>query len=407
MEGAPRGILGVMPLRALVPLLLAVGLATLPARGADERIWLEVRAPQAGEVVTGPVGVLEVAGWAGTSSEDRHDLVIAIDVSESTGLPSGVDVNRNGRIGRTLRSSRDPLRRPNPRRRCSDTGDSVLAAEIAGASQLIERLDPRRTRVGIVVFSGGAQVIAPLGNPRDEIGAALDELASDAIPSGTTNIAAALRTATRAVLDGEPLAGAEPHRSLILLSDGTPVGREPVEQNAAEILDAATSAAEMGVRIHTFAIGIEIMEGTDVYARISSRSGGHFVAIQKPADIALRLSRLNLARLAEVVVANATSGEPGRATRLFPDGSFDGVVGLVAGENRITVAAQGPGGARQLKERVVVFERREPRDAAEVKATREKLARLRERTMETELALEIERRRDAEQDKRVDLLLDP
>ena len=43
--------------------------------------------------MTGPVGVLEVEGWAGTSSEDRHDLIIAIDVSESTGLPSGVDVN--------------------------------------------------------------------------------------------------------------------------------------------------------------------------------------------------------------------------------------------------------------------------------------------------------------------------
>ncbi len=396
-----------MPLRALAPLLVAVSLAAVPAHGTDERIWLEIRAPEAGEVVTGPVGVLEVEGWAGTSSEDRHDLVIAIDVSESTSLPSGVDVNRNGRIGRTLRSSRDPLRLPNPRRRCSDTGDSVLAAEIAGARQLVERLDPKRTRVGIVAFAGSAGVIAPLGNPREETGAALGELASDAIPSGTTNIAAALRAATRAVLAGEPLPGAEPHRSLILLSDGTPVGREPVEQNAAEILDAAAEAAQLGVRIHTFAIGAEIMTGTDVYARISSRSGGHFVAIQKPADIALRLSRLNLAELAEVVVANATTGEPGRATRLFPDGSFDGMVGLVPGENRITVAAEGPRGARQFAERVVVFERREPRDAAEVEAAREKLARLRERTMETELALEIERRRDAEQDKQLDLLLDP
>jgi hypothetical protein len=396
-----------MPLRALAPLLMAVGLTALPTRGEDQRIWLELRVPETGAVVTGPVGVLEVAGWAGSSSEDRHDLVIAIDVSSSTGLPSGVDVNANGRIGRTLRSSRDPLRRPNPRRRCNDTGDTVLAAEIAGARRLIERLDPKRTRVGIVFFSNGARVVAPLGSSRDEVGAALDELASEVIPSGTTNIAAALRTATRAVLDGEPLPGAEPHRSLILLSDGTPVGREPVEQSAAEILAAASLAAEMGVRIHAFAIGVEIMAGTDVYARISSLSGGHFVAIQKPADIALRLSRLNLARLAEVVVANATTGEPGRATRLFPDGSFDGVVGLVPGSNRITVAAEGPGGARQFAERLVVFERRKPRDAAELRAAREKLARLRQRTMETELALEIERSRDAEQGKQLDVLLDP
>jgi hypothetical protein len=268
-------------------------------------------------------------------------------------------------------------------------------------------MDRRRTRIGVVIFSGGAKVIAPLGQSRDEIGPALDRLASDTIPSGTTNIAAALRTATRAVVEGEPLPGAEPHRSLILLSDGTPKGRGPTEQRAAEILDAAYEAGEMGVRIHTFAIGAEIMEGTDVYARISSPTGGHFVAVQKPADVALRLSRLNLTRLAEVVVANATTGELGRATRLFPDGSFDGVVGLVPGENRIAVEARGPGGVRQVIERLVVFERREPRNEAELQAAREKLARLRRRTMEAELTLEIERGRGAEQDKRLDLLLEP
>ncbi len=95
----------------------------------------------------------------------------------------------------------------------------------------------------------------------------------------------------------------------------------------------------------------------------------------------------------------------GRATRLFPDGSFDGVVGLAPGENRISVTARGPGGIEQVAERVVVFERRDPRDAAEVQAAREKLARLRRRTMETELTLEIERSRGAEQDKQ--LVLEP
>jgi len=396
-----------MPLRALAPLMMAVIVFALPARGGDEQLWLEVRAPESGAVVTGPIGVLEVAGWAGASCEDRHELIIAIDVSRSTGLPSGVDVNGNGRIGRSLRSSRDPLRPANPRRRCSDPGDTVLAAEIAGARHLVAHLDPKRTRVGIVIFSGGAQLVAPLESSREEIGAALDEVASDTIPSGVTNIAAALRTATRAVLDGAPQPGPEAHRSLILLSDGTPEGREPIEESAAKILDAALEAAEMGVQIHTFAIGAEIMAGTDVYAKISSQSGGQFVAIQKPADIALRLSRLNLTRLAEVVLANATTGEPGRATRLFPDGSFDGVVGLTPGENRISVTARGPGGTPQTSERLVVFERRDLRDAAEVQAAREKLARLRRRTMETELALEIERTRGAEQDKQLDLLLDP
>jgi hypothetical protein len=355
--------------------------------------------------VTGPIGLLEVQGWAGASSEDRHELVIAIDVSRSTGLPSGADVNGNGKTGRVLRSSRDPLRVATPQRRCTDSGDTVLAAEIAGARRLIERLDPKRTRVGIVIFSGGARVIAPLGSSHAEIGAALSELAADLLPFGTTDLAAALRTATRAVLDGAPSSGAKAHRALILLSDGTPAGWEPVEKAAAETLEAALEAAERGIRIHTFAIGTEAMEGTDVFARISSRSGGQFVAVEKPADIALRLSQLKLTRLAEVVLRNVTTGEPGRATRLFPDGSFDGVVGLVPGRNRISVTARGPGGVEQFAERIVLFERRELRDAADLQATREKLAWLRRRTLETELALEIERTRGARQDKQLDLLL--
>jgi len=396
-----------MPLRTLAPLLMAVIVVALPARGADEKIWLELWAPESGAVVTGPIGVLEVAGWAGTSSEDRHDLIIAIDISESTGLPSRTDVNGNGRIGRTRRSARDPLRHRNPYRRCTDPGDTVLAAEIAGARRLIEYLDPKRTRIGIVIFSGGARVVAPLGSSRDEIGAALGRIASKTIPSGATSIADALRAATRAALDGAPPQGAEPHRSLILLSDGTPTDPRGLERAAAEALDAAFEAAERGVRIHTFAIGTQIMEGTDVYARISSQSGGHFVVVERLSDIALHLSLLELTRIAKVVLTNATTGEPGRATRLFPDGSFDGLIDLAPGENRISVAARGPDGVRQVTERVVVFERRKPRDAAELQATREKLARLRRRTMETELALEIERGRGAEQDKRLDLLLEP
>ena len=285
---------------------------------------------------------------------------------------------------------------------------TVLAAEIAGARQLIEHLDPKRTRVGIVIFSGGARVIAPLGklSRRDRRRTRRARVGRDSIRDDEHRRRPARGDPRRSRRRAAPGRGA-PSLADPALRWNSRWTRSRSSRTRQRSSTPRLEAAEMGVRIHTFAIGARSWTGTDVYARISSRSGGHFVAIQKPADIALRLSRLNLTRLAEVVVANATTGEPGRATRLFPDGSFDGVVGLVPGENRITVAAQGPGGARQFAERVVVFERREPRDAAEVEAAREKLARLRRRTMETELALEIERSRDAEQDKQLDLLLDP
>ena len=45
----PRGILAVMPLRALAPLLVAVmSSCRARSRERDERIWLEVRAPETG-----------------------------------------------------------------------------------------------------------------------------------------------------------------------------------------------------------------------------------------------------------------------------------------------------------------------------------------------------------------------
>ncbi len=396
-----------MPLPAPAPLLVAAILLAAPARGADEKIWLELRAPESGVVVTGPIGLLEVEGWAGATSEDRHELIIAIDVSVSTGLPSGADVNQNGKVGRTLRSNRDPQRNRNPRRRCTDPGDTILAAEIAGARQLIEHLDPKRTRTGIVIFSSRARVIAPLSSSREALGAALDEVASEVVPFGTTNIAAALRTATRAFADSEVPPDQKPRRSVILLSDGSPEGRGALERTIAETFDAARQATENGVRIHAFAIGAEIMEETDVYRRISAGSGGHFVAVEKPSEISLCLSHLQLTRPTRIVLANSTTGEPARAVRHFADGSFDGIVSLVPGENRISVEARAPGGALRALTRVVVFERSDPTDAEEARAAREKLARLRRRTMETDLAQEITRGRGEEQHKQLDLLLDP
>jgi hypothetical protein len=395
-----------MPLRALAPLLVAAIVLAAPEIGADEQIWLELRAPESGAAVTGPIGLLEVEGWAGATSEDRHELIIAIDVSASTGLPSGADVNENGKVGRTLRSSRDPQRNRNPRRQCTDPGDTVLAAEIAGARQLVEHLDPKRTRTGIVIFSSRARLIAPISSSRQALGAALDDLASEVVPFGSTNIAAALRTATRAFADTEAPAGQKPHRSVILLSDGWPLGDGALERSLSETLDAARQATENGVKIHTFAIGADTMEGIDVYRRISAGSGGHFVAVEKPSEISLCLSHLQLTQPIRIALANSTTGEAGRAVRQFADGSFDGIVSLVPGENRISVEARGPGGALRALERVVIFQRSDPTDAAEARAAREKLARLRRRTMETDLALEVTRGRGEEQDKQLDLLLD-
>ena len=94
----------------------------------------------------------------------------------------------------------------------------------------------------------------------------------------------------------------------------------------------------------------------------------------------------------------------GRAVRVLPDGSFDGVVVLAPGENRIRATARDGAGAEHSDERVVHYERREARDAAEAERFDQQLAALRSelerRRIETELVAEIQaaraRRRELE-----------
>jgi hypothetical protein len=82
-----------------------------------------------------------------------------------------------------------------------------------------------------------------------------------------------------------------------------------------------------------------------------------------------------------VELQNATSGEPGRAVRLFPDGSFDGFAPLSSGKNELRLTAVSEGGARATVTRFVTFEKALPDP--------EKLERFRKqleiRAVETEL----------------------
>jgi hypothetical protein len=78
--------------------------------------------------------------------------------------------------------------------------------------------------------------------------------------------------------------------------------------------------------------------------------------------------------------------------RLFPDGSFDGLVTLQPGANQLRIEAFSRDGARTRVDRAV---RRLPGSADEVEAAqgRQLLDALRQRTAEMEAWAEVERRR--------------
>lgn len=112
---------------------------------------------------------------------------------------------------------------------CLDTSRSMLARDVepdrlSRAMRDIRAVLPRLVggdRVGLVVFAGQARLWVPLTHDVDSFRAMLDEVDTDVVPKGGTDLAAALRrcgelaepdhVATTAVVlltDGEDLAGA-------------------------------------------------------------------------------------------------------------------------------------------------------------------------------------------------------
>jgi hypothetical protein len=383
-----------LPAALLVASLAAIlpGSVPIPA-AAGEQIWIDLARP-VGDT-TGPVALAEIRGWAGAGPARQHDVILVVDVSGSTLLPSGGDVDGDGRVGRKLRSAGDPQRSFNPRRLCSDPGDTIRAAEILAARRFVASLDPERTRIGLVVFADRAELRVALGGSRAQFEAALDELEQEmAFGWGATDLSAAIRLGREALL-AKAGAEAEPGRQrwMVVLSDGSPNLPGSPLPAAQAARDQAALAAAAGIRLQTFALGEEVMEETDVYRELAEATGGDFAWVKHPADVVPYLGGLDLTRVAELRVENTTTGEAGRAVRVSPDGRFDGLVPLEPGENLIRVTARGRNGTEQAAECRVHFERREPRTPEEVQAVAALLERLRARTEALELGVEVERYR--------------
>lgn len=393
-------------------LALAAALAQAPAQAGAAA--LELHAPAAEESESA-LPLLEVRGHAGGRAPAGHDVVIAIDVSASATAYSGHDLDGDGPEGRTSPSllARIAERGAGETTRkvlgeVPDLEDSVVLAELLAAEALIERLDPRSVRVGIVAFSDRAHVVAPLGSRPELLRRALGALRADFWRYyGGTHFGEAVRVSL-AELRHDPAserpgrAGARASEagareaSILLLSDGSPTLPPAGGGPDAASVHAAQDAAVEGVRVYTFALGAEAEASLDIYRAMAATSGGRFERIERPGDAIGRLRTVDLADLAEVRVENLTNGQSGRALRTFPDGSFDAFLLLDAGENRLRVTAVLRDGSASSLERRVHYRAVDPATAGSgtLEAEREALlAELRRRTREVELWAEIERGR--------------
>ena len=350
--------------------------ARAPAQHAQE-VWLEVASPGEDPAHEESVGWLEVRGWAGAGKPVEHDLVLVIDVSGSTALASGSDIDGDGRVGRVSRANAN-WRSFNPSRLSSDDGDTVLAAELMASRRLIERLNPESSRIGILSFANRARPNAPVGSERESLDLALTRL-EKSFGSGATNMADAIELATEALLFARPPEQPDRRQSILLLSDGYPTLPNHPEDAA---YAAAEVAAARGIRIYTFGLGVGELQPDDIFPEIAFLSGGKHVRVDEPAKIVHELSRIRLTEIADVEVENLTTGAAGRATRIFPDGSFDSLVRLQPGVNQIRIRALGDSGGRASVERTVTYV---PSDTPDPEATEAFRDKLRARTLETRL----------------------
>ncbi len=386
--------------------LLAVLVLALPGAGAAaEKIWLDLEAPREGQLVRATVPLVEVRGWAGTGVRGGHDVLIALDRSLSVWESSGADIDGDGRIGTDRRLAGGAANHPFW---TTDPGDTIFQAELSAARKLIERIDPATTRMGIVVFGGRAKLLAPIGATEAELMRALDHMPSFA-EWGGTDFYLAFKRAIEAFEDVPPLEGADiEHRSraIILLSDGLPTEPAPQENAEAFTIVGARRAARMGVRVYAFAVGPRAAENPRVFEEITELTGGELVLVDQPVDVIDFVPHVSLTRLTHITIDNLSTSKAARAVRLFPDGTFDGYAPLREGENLLRITLHAEGGGFRHMDRKVRFEKVPAATAAQKASARRLLKELRIRTLETELAARVRRKRAEERERRLDIELE-
>jgi hypothetical protein len=397
-----------------------VGAALGIAREPRDRVEIEVRDPELADGVYRHLDPeLPIAGFARLAGAGgRHDVIVALDLSSSTNEHAGVDVNGDGRSDRGWKGP-----------------DSIHRAQLAAARKLVAQLERmphnrkgERIRIGLVTYSGDdrlrrlpadagrrpsdaeilrlaardADVRLPLTGDYAAARRAIDRL-EKVVPVGMTDVAAGVGRAL-VELEGDAARGArstarsDAQKTILLLTDGKPSLPYDRREADAAAAWAGRMADRAGVVVNAFAIGEDaVARGrNDALARMARRSGGRYVALERPGDVVPALESTSLSAVERVELSNRTTGRDTQAVATGIDGSFYGEIGLEEGENEIEVAAVLADGSRRARVLRVRFERGRP--VAELALELARIRRENEALVErirAKLALEVqaERRR--------------
>lgn len=402
--------------RLSAALALATALALAPSRALAEGdaaggVRISIESPRPGEPVQNKVHLAPIRGNAMASGDSPadFDVMLVIDVSYSTRCASGVDVDGDGAVG--VNPSQE-LMPPGtyPEDVCStDPDDSILAASVAAARSLVDSLDTRRVRLGIISFSGEVNPVTgeraridqqdawlelPLSGDFSRARAALAGIYARG-PRGATNYSAGMRLAITelAGLTGaqsQPRPGAK--QIILFLTDGVPtfpIGKAAITDpgDVEMALGAARLAHQAGITVNTYAIGPGALTSQVAVTEMARLTLGTFTPVRNPGDIIAILQGVSFSNVEDVVVTNLTTGDFSTDVRLSPDGSFTGYVPVREGANRVRVTALASDGSRGSVELDLSFQMAELSD----RELARELERIRDRNRELQLLLERKR----------------
>lgn len=170
-----------------------------------------------------------------------------------------------------------------------DVSKSMLATDLApnrltraklAAQDLISEL--HGDRVGVIAFAGSAFLQAPLTADYSAVLASLQELDTEIIPRGGTDIATAIRTAVDAFGKGE-----SDHRALVIFTDGEELDADGVRE-AEKNKDA----------VRVFTVGLGSADGS-LIPLPGSRGGTEFIKDEDGQIVKSRLDEDRLRKIAE------------------------------------------------------------------------------------------------------------
>jgi hypothetical protein len=324
---------------------------------------LTVHSPAPGSVVELPGHSAKVRGTAAavtttTTTGDgptAYDVMIAIDVSQSTKVASGADVDQDGEVGEI-----GAIDYPDDAW-STDPDDTILAAEVKAVRALLESVNSKHVRVGLVTFSGevdpttgrqvspgqsDAKLELPLTHDYDSVRRSLDDVLART-PHGATNFAAGIWLAiTELAGFADAMSTPRPaaNKMILFLTDGFPTfpaGQATVSDpgDLGAAVSAARAAQAAGIRINTYALGTTAVTRPIAATEVARVTLGTFTPVVEPGAIVATLQAVSFANIEDVGVLNLTTRKSAPDVRLNPDGSFVAFVPVREGPNRVLVKA--------------------------------------------------------------------